>query len=161
MQGLSNSGDTALACPNLATEAVDLTAEAPKESAQSRGERILYVDDEEALVFPATRMLERRGYRVSGFTDAVSALQEFREHPVSDLSMLRIFGFELTEEVHRTRADIPVVLTSGYLQADDQQKTEGLGIRETIQKPATAEKLAGVLQKILSEQAERAHSARR
>ncbi len=149
----------------IATEAVDVIGEAPKELAQSRGERIMYVDDEEALVFLATRMLERRGYRVSGFIDAVSALQEFREHPdefdvvVSDLSMPRMSGFELTEEIHRTRADIPVVLTSGYLQADDQEKAEGLGIRETIQKPATAEKLAGVLQRILSEQAERAHSS--
>jgi DNA-binding NtrC family response regulator len=61
-------------------------------------------------------------------------------------------GFELTEEIHRTRVDIPVLFTSGYLQVDDQQKSESPGIRETIQKPATADKLAGALEKILSEQ---------
>ena len=61
-------------------------------------------------------------------------------------------GFELTEEIHRTRADIPILLTSGYLQEEDQQKAESLGIRETIQKPATADKLAGALDKILSAQ---------
>jgi DNA-binding NtrC family response regulator len=70
-------------------------------------------------------------------------------------------GFDLTAGIHEIRADIPVLLTSGYLQADDQLKAEALGIRETIQKPATAEKLAGALEKILSEQAKRAHSARR
>ena len=151
----------------MATEAVETAADAPKESTQSRSERILYVDDEEALVFLASRLLERRGYRVTGFSDATNALKEFREHPrefdvvVTDLSMPRMSGFELTEEIHRTRADIPVVLTSGYLQADDQKKAESLGIRETIQKPATAEKLAGVLEKIFSEQVNRAHIARR
>jgi len=34
---------------------------------------------------------------------------------------------------------------------DDQQKAESLGIRETIQKPATAEKLAAVVERIFSE----------
>ena len=151
----------------IATEALEATSDTPKESTQSRSEHILYVDDEEALVFLATRLLERRGYRVSGFTNAITALKQFREDPgefdvlVTDLSMPGMSGFELTEEIHRTRADIPVVLTSGYLQADDQQKAESLGIRETIQKPATADKLAGALEKILSEQPSRTHVARR
>ena len=114
----------------------------------------------------ATRLLERRGCGVRGFTEAVSALKLLRQHPrdfdvVTDLSMLGISGFELTEEIHRTRADIPVLLTSSYLQAEDQQKAESLGIREPIQKPATAEKLAGALERILSERAERVQSAQR
>jgi len=150
----------------IAAEAAETAPEVPKESEQPRSEHILYVDDEEALVFLATRLLERRGYRVSGFTNAITALKQFRENPVefdvlvTDLSMPGMSGFELTEEIHRTRSDIPVVLTSGYLQAEDQEKAEKLGIRETIQKPATADKLAGALEKILSEQPPRMHAAR-
>ncbi len=148
----------------IANEAVEASAAAPKESGQSRSEHILYVDDEEALVFLATRLLERRGYRVSGFTSATTALKQFRENPgefdavVTDLSMPGMSGFEFTEEIHRMRAEIPVLLTSGYLQADDQEKAEKLGIRETIQKPATAEKLAGALEKILAEQTVKTHA---
>ena len=151
----------------VAAEAEEAAAEAPKESTQPRTEHILYVDDEEALVFLATRLLERRGYRVSGFTNAVTALNQFRENPVefdavvTDLSMPGMSGFELTEGIHQIRADIPIILTSGYLQAEDRQRAESLGIRETIQKPATADKLAGALEKILSEQSQRVHSARR
>ena len=57
-------------------------------------------------------------------------LKEFRANPqvydvvVTDFSMPRMSGFELTEEVHKIRREIPVVLTSGYLQAEDQQKAE-------------------------------------
>ncbi|HEV2101171.1 MAG TPA: PAS domain S-box protein [Candidatus Acidoferrum sp.] len=151
----------------IATEAVETAAEVPSEPARARSEHILYVDDEEALVFLATRLLERRGYQVSGFTNAMTALNQFRENPrdfdavVTDLSMPGMSGFEFTQGIHQIRADIPVLLTSGYLQADDQQKAESLGICETIQKPATADKLAGALERIFSEQAERAHSARR
>ncbi|HTB93244.1 MAG TPA: PAS domain S-box protein [Candidatus Sulfotelmatobacter sp.] len=150
----------------IAAEAAETPADEPKESTQPRSEHILYVDDEEALVFLATRLLERRGYRVSGFTNAVTAVRQFRENPaeydavVTDLSMPGMSGFELTEEIHRTRPEIPILLTSGYLQAEDQERAIALGIRETIQKPATSEKLAGALEKILSEQPAKMHIAR-
>jgi PAS domain S-box-containing protein len=151
----------------VASEALEVKTEESSEASQHRNERILYVDDEEALVFLATRLLERRGYSVIGFTDAVSAVKEFRAHPeafdvvVTDLSMPRMSGLELTEEIHRVRGDIPVVLTSGYMEAEDLAMAESLGIRETIAKPATADKLAAALEKIFSEQPARIHSARR
>src|SRR5262249_42783181 len=52
-------------------------------TAQPRGggERLLYVDDEEALVFLATRMLARLGYTVEGYTDPAEALRAFRARP--------------------------------------------------------------------------------
>ncbi len=149
----------------VATEKPEIKTETVLETPQQRSEHVLYVDDEEALVFLATRLLERNGYRVTGFTDAISALKEFRANPqvydvvVTDLSMPRMSGFELTEEVHKIRREIPVVLTSGYLQAEDQQKAESLGIRELIQKPASANLLAGALQRILAEQTARVHGA--
>jgi len=65
----------------------------------------------------------------------------------------------LTEEIHRIRPDIPVVLTSGYLQAEDQTKAESLGIRELIQKPATANLLAAALERIFAEHAARVQGA--
>ncbi len=150
----------------VATEKPEIKAETILETPQLRSEHVLYVDDEEALVFLATRLLERSGYRVTGFTDAISALKEFRANPqvydvvVTDLSMPRMSGFEFTEEVHRIRREIPVVLTSGYLQVEDHQKAESLGIRELIQKPATANLLAGALQRILAGQTVRVHGAR-
>jgi len=149
----------------VATEQLEQRPEPPAETPRRHHEHILYVDDEEALVFLATRMLERHGYRVSGFTDAVSALKEFRAHPldydvvVTDLSMPRMSGFEFTEELRRIRSDVPVVLTSGYLQAEDQEKAEDLGIRELIQKPATANLLAGALERIFADHAARTHTA--
>jgi CheY-like chemotaxis protein len=148
-----------------ATEALEAKAEKPVENPQQRSEHVLYVDDEEALVLLAKRMLERRGYQVSGFTDAMSALKEFRARPrdfdvvVTDLSMPRMSGFEFTEELRLIRQEIPVVLTSGYLQPEDQEKAESLGIRELIQKPATADLLSGALERILSEHAVRVQGA--
>jgi CheY-like chemotaxis protein len=38
-------------------------------------------------------------------------------------------GFELTEGIHQVRADIPVLLTSGYLQAEDTAESGEPGHR--------------------------------
>ncbi|MBL0124373.1 MAG: PAS domain S-box protein [Betaproteobacteria bacterium] len=46
-----------------------------------RDRRILYLDDDESLVFLVTRLLERRGFRVSGYTDQREALAALRAEP--------------------------------------------------------------------------------
>ena len=151
----------------VATEHPEERPEVAVAPPQRHNEHVLYVDDEEALVFLASRMLERDGYHVTGFTNAVSALMEFRAHPkkydvvVTDLSMPRMSGFEFTEELLRIRRDVPIVLTSGYLQEEDQQRAEDLGIRELIQKPATANLLAAALERIFSEPTARTQSVPR
>ncbi len=62
-----------------ATESVAET-ETKKTFKVQRGqnEHILYVDDEEELVLLGTRMLQRLGYKVTGYTDAARALEDFR-----------------------------------------------------------------------------------
>jgi CheY-like chemotaxis protein len=43
--------------------------------------RILYVDDEEPLVFLVTRLLHRLGYQPLGFTHPDEALVAFKSDP--------------------------------------------------------------------------------
>src|SRR4030095_2448816 len=54
------------------------TASHPPQVAPSppkgEGQHILYLDDEEALVLLARRLLERLGYKVSGYSSAAEAL---------------------------------------------------------------------------------------
>lgn len=127
--------------------------------------RVLYLDDEEALVDLTTRLLERRGYQVTGFTDAASAIRDFRVRSqeydvvVTDLSMPRMSGFEFTEAVREIRSDIPVVVTSGYVQVEDQERAQRLSIQELLVKPATADKLASTLEKIIASRPSRAERA--
>ena len=55
--------------------------------------RILYVDDEEPLVFLVTRLLQRLGHEPLGFTHPDDALEAFKSNPgqfalvLTDLSM--------------------------------------------------------------------------
>ncbi|MBE0623041.1 MAG: response regulator, partial [Burkholderiales bacterium] len=119
------------------------------------GQRVLYVDDEEALVFLASRVLTHLGHQISGFTDPEQALETFRAQPqdfdvvVTDLSMPHISGFELAREVLAVRPDIPVLMTTGYIGAEDEDKARAAGIREVILKPVTMDELGEVLDRLI------------
>ncbi len=134
-------------------------AEAPvarPEVPRGQGQHILYVDDEEQLVFLATRMLERLGYTVSGFSQPEAALEAFQKAPgsfdlvITDLSMPGLPGPELVRRILQIRSDIPVVMATGYVRPGDQEKAVRFGVRDLVLKPSTVEEMGATLSRLLS-----------
>jgi CheY-like chemotaxis protein len=133
---------------------------APNKSPPDKGagQCVLYVDDEEPLVYLITRVLTRLGYEVVGFSDAYAALQAFRAAPdrfdaiVTDLSMPSMSGSELAAEILQLTPDKPIVLTSGYVRPEERDAALAAGVRELVLKPNTVEELGAVLHKLLSDQ---------
>ena len=132
--------------------AVAERAPAPKPGS---GQRVLYVDDEEALVLLATRVLSRLGHSISGFSDPAAALAALRADPkgydvmVTDLSMPQMSGFELAREARALRPDLPVLMTTGYISVEDEITARELGIREVVLKPVTMDELGRLLDTLL------------
>ena len=120
------------------------------------GQRILYLDDEDALVLLARRLLERLGYQVSGFSSAAEALAAFEAAPddfdlvLSDLSMPGITGIDVARRVLEIRPEIPVLLASGYVRAEDVDLARAIGVREVIWKPTTINEMGELLGRILA-----------
>ncbi len=112
---------------------------------QGEGKHILYLDDDEAIVFLMTRLLERQGYRVTGYVDAREALAAVRARPgefdlvVTDYNMPGISGLEVANALKEIRADLPVALASGYITEELREKAPAAGVRELIYKPDTVE----------------------
>jgi CheY-like chemotaxis protein len=115
--------------------------------AQGQGRRILYVDDDEAIVTLMLRMLEIQGYRVSGYTDAREALAAVRAQPqafdlvVTDYNMPGMSGLEVAREVRAIRADLPVALASGYITEELRAQAPAAGVVELVYKPYDADEL--------------------
>jgi CheY-like chemotaxis protein len=130
-------------------------AEQPRAS-QVRCVRILYVDDEEPLVFLAKRKLQRIGHVVTGHTDAAQALEEFCSRPgdfdvvVTDLSMPGMSGFDFARGVLAVRPDMPILMTSGYVRPEDREAAEQMGIRNLMLKPGTLEDMVVLLDRMIS-----------
>jgi PAS domain S-box-containing protein len=124
--------------------------------ARGHGEHVLYVDDEEALVYMTSRILERLGYRVTGFTDALQALEAFRARSadfdavVTDLSMPGLPGLELARAIRRLRPDIPIVFTSGYVRPEDVPALHDLAPADLLLKPNTVTDLGPTLHRLLA-----------
>ena len=126
---------------------------ASKTPALGRGERVMYVDDEESLVILMERALTKMGYRVSGYTDAETALREFRQQAsqidvvITDIAMPGMAGPEFAAKLREVREDVPIIMTSGYIRAEDRQSAKRLGINQLVYKSNTIEELAEVLAK--------------
>lgn len=126
---------------------------------RGEGQSVLYVDDEESLVYLVTRVLERLGYRVDGYTDPCRALQAYRADPaafhvvITDLSMPNMSGVDFAREVLLARPDLPVVMTSGYVGPKDRELVKQAGVRELLLKPNTVEELGAVLHRLMQDHA--------
>lgn len=111
------------------------------------GQYVLFLDDEESLVFLVSRLLKRLGYRVSGYTRPEEALAAVRANPeqfdlvVTDLNMPRISGLEVADELSRLCPDLPVVIASGFITEDLRAAASRAGVRQLFYKPNTVDEL--------------------
>ena len=99
----------------------------------------------------AKRMLGRMGYEVTGFNDSAKALAAFESAPenfdlvLTDLSMPGMSGMEVSRRMLQIRPDIPVLLATGYVRAEDVEQARSIGIREVIWKPQTIGEMGDLL----------------
>jgi CheY-like chemotaxis protein len=118
-------------------------------------ERILFVDDEAALIEIAKDALEELGYHVTAWRSPVEALECFRSNSsafdilITDMTMPKMTGIQLVMEVRNIRADIPVILCTGYRQISKPQEIETAGIGRIISKPATSKDLARAIRSLM------------
>jgi CheY-like chemotaxis protein len=109
--------------------------------------RLLVVEDEEGLGRMQKRLLEGMGYHVTLHTASLDALEDFRARPdafdlmVTDNTMPRMTGLQLTAEVHRIRPALPVLMVSGLAERADNLDLEELGVRVMLRKPHTSRQL--------------------
>jgi len=80
---------------------------------------ILCIDDETLGLQIRKVVLERAGYRVLTALDGASGLNLFNEHPVDavilDYYMPGMNGGEVAAQMRRTRAEVPILLLSAYI----------------------------------------------
>jgi signal transduction histidine kinase/DNA-binding response OmpR family regulator len=118
-------------------------------------ERILLVDDDQAIVELETLVMEALGYRVTGRTNSNEALQLFMDRPrdfdllLTDMTMPGLTGADLSLRVHAVRPEIPIILCSGFSELIDGDKARELGIQTFLMKPILRKDLAEAIRKAL------------
>jgi len=117
---------------------------------------VLVVDEEEAVSRMASLALERLGYTVMTASDGSEAIQLFQRLSdqialvILDLSMPVMSGEECLKKLKGIRPDIPVLLSSGFNEAEAVRRFQASGVTGFLQKPYTARHLAEVVKSTLS-----------
>ncbi len=118
-------------------------------------ERILFVDDEEAVGKVATRVLKGLGYTVHTETNSLQALELFRADPkrfdlvITDLTMPGMTGDRLATQMTGIRPDIPIILCTGDGELGQAERAKGTGGRELMMKPFLRHDLAKFVRRVL------------
>jgi PAS domain S-box-containing protein len=122
---------------------------------RGQGQRILLIDDHPSMAFASGRLLETMGFQASVFDDPEKALEAFKKAPdaydavLTDLTMPKLSGEELTKAVKAVRPSLPVVLMSGRADGVGEKDLERLGVSAVLQKPWRLEEAVTTLHRVL------------
>lgn len=125
------------------------------------GESVLFIDDEMMLARSGKLALEELGYKVVAETDPFKAAALFSEGRdafdlvITDKTMPRMTGFDLAREIRRFRADIPIILCSGFPDREDSEKISALGIGYYLIKPYSIKEMSGAVRFVLDKNAKK------
>ena len=119
--------------------------------------RILLVDDEDEMRRSGAQALELFGLEVETFADAESVLElvgyGFSGVVVSDIRLPGMDGMTLLQRVREMDAEIPVILVTGHADVQLAVSAMRAGVYDFIEKPFTAQQLAGVIRRAMVKRA--------
>ncbi len=117
-------------------------------------ERILFVDDEPAIVEMNQQALEKLGYSVTTRTSGVEALKLFRagsdafDLVITDMTMPNMTGDKLIVALRDIRPDIKTILCTGYSKKVSDRTMAEIGIDELMYKPIVRAEMARIIRKV-------------
>jgi len=120
-------------------------------------ERILLVDDEEAIARLEQQMLERLGYQVTMRVSSLEALEVLKARPnafdlvISDMTMPNMTGDQLARGLMTIRPDIPIIICTGFSEKINREKAADIGIKGFLMKPIVKSELAKTIRNVLDE----------
>ena len=124
------------------------------EDPSSTARHILYLDDDDTLVFLVRRLLERRGHKVTAFTDQREAIEAVRQQPdafnlmLTDYNMPGMSGLDVAREVLALSPRLPVAVASGYITDELQAEALAAGVREVVFKTDAVESFCEVVARL-------------
>ena len=133
----------------------------PKTIVPGGSEHILFIDDELPLADLGKKILERSGYRVTTRTSSIEALELFKRQPdtyqlvITDMTMPNVTGDILAQRLMEIRADIPIVICTGYSEKITPQLLDRLKIKALVLKPIIRNELLLTVRQVLNDAGKR------
>ena len=121
----------------------------------SGSERILFVDDDSAILEMSKQLLELMGYQVTLASSGYEALDLIQKRAdsidmvITDMTMPGMNGIELAQEITKISPQLPVILCSGYTDVVEEENASDMGIGAFITKPISRNELSETIRRLL------------
>ena len=115
--------------------------------------RILAVDDVPENLDIVRMRLQAHGYEVVTATDGKEALSRFGDNGDIDVILLdammpNMSGVEVLQEIRKSGSEIPVVIISAHLDAQEPSRMRKLGATDCVPKPFEWDDLIGKIEEL-------------
>jgi PAS domain S-box-containing protein len=118
--------------------------------------RVMFIDDEEALLELFENYLENSGLEVKTFNEGISALAAMEENPsawdilVSDVSLPEMDGLEIVRRMRIINPALPIILYSGFKHPAIIEQAKKSGVNKMLVKPVVPMEMLKEINKILN-----------
>jgi excisionase family DNA binding protein len=131
-------------------------AAAPRPVASGGRPRVLVVDDEASIRDLLAKTLALAEYDVDVAPDGRSALDRMRMYPydllIADLKMPGMDGLTVIREAKRYKADLPVIIITGYSTEASAIEAVNLGVSGYLTKPFRVPQVLNAAARALGEE---------
>jgi DNA-binding NtrC family response regulator len=121
----------------------------------SEKNKVLVVDDEEALRTVLSGELMSEGYEVRSAGDGDEAIANLEKEKFDlvllDIKMPRVTGFEVLKHIKEKYSDTKVVMLTGFADLKNAIESKKLGAEDFVSKPYDLVDLLTTIERVLSE----------
>jgi len=127
------------------------------ETLPTGNERILFIDDEKAVLDMVKQILKSLDYEIIVCQSPIEALNSFKAQPekydliITDQSMPHMTGANLAKEIMSIRPNIPIILCTGYSEIISEEKAKAIGIKAYLMKPIVKSEFAKTIRDVLDQ----------
>jgi YesN/AraC family two-component response regulator len=115
--------------------------------------RILYVEDEEIILSSMEKILKVFVKEVITAPNGKLGLEAFKNNDINliitDVKMPELNGIEMSKEIKKINKDIPIIVTTAFVEAEFLIEAIDIGIDKYISKPAKANKLVNAIAEVI------------
>lgn len=130
---------------------------APTPTKSGAGLHILYLDDDDSLVFLVRRLLEIEGFKVSAFSEqseaiaAVKADGDAFDLVITDFNMPGMNGIEVMQEMLTINPALKTAIASGFVDEALTEEARQVGVTKLIFKESAVEDFCAVIRGLIDE----------
>ena len=115
---------------------------------------VIVLDDVQDAAVLIKRILERKGHKVTAFTEEEEALAHAAKNPVDlailDIKLKKMTGVEVLEELKRVAPKAKVIMLTGYPTLETARESLRLGACEYCVKPIDKDELEQKVEAVLN-----------